>query len=917
MSATKPLAPERSALPRPARSNAKADTVIDRLLARGVDRPDFLRLLADDERETTFSYDDLLRHGADYAEMYAALGCRAGDHVLVLHGHGIELYAAFVGGLLAGLAPTIGTFASPKLASGEWERIVADLVSEARPRLIVTTPALADRLRALASGALGASRVVCEPPGNRNGGEALAQAGARRVDPDSPAFLQYSSGTTGRKKGVMISHRALLAQIDTYARAIDLRDDDVIVSWLPLYHDMGLIACLMAPLLTRTRLVAMCPFAWARRPAMWPRTVTRFRGTLSWLPNFSYSFMSRAISDDDLAGADLSSLRGVVNCSEPILATSHDAFVSRFSRYGLRPNALAASYAMAENTFAVTSGGFGAAPREMTVDARAFQVDGRVESPASGAAIKRLISSGRALPETEIRILTAEGATLPERRVGEIVVRSPCMLTGYFRNEDATRRAVRDGWLHTGDLGFICDDELFVIGRKHDVMCVRGQTLHPQDIEQIVNETAGVIPGRCVAFGVMDESAGTERVVIVAETREPLREAEERLSTMIRRRVADATDITPDDVRIVAPLWLRKSSSGKLSRAANRARYLELLAIHPTPDAKPVAGPVTLPVGAPAPHDPASPALLTTVRECVQHTLAELRAPDQRIANDEPLISSGLIDSLGLAALLNRLETTLGRRVPADLLRDPRTVDTVHALCAALSGDAHNPDAARDLLPEDIAPTLLTFDADHPVPRPRQRLNFWSLYYRAALRLRGVRVGKRLRVLGPLLLRFDGDPRNVSIGDDVTLMPWVDLKNREHGRIILHDRVTLDTGVRLVAANEARIEIGQEAQLGLGTLVNAGADVTIGRRAAIAGRCALIASEHRYESRAPLLSQGYRHDPITIGADAWLASDVFVGRGVRVGTGAVVAVKSVVTGDIPDFAVAAGAPARLIRYRGD
>ncbi|MCA9245313.1 MAG: AMP-binding protein, partial [Phycisphaerales bacterium] len=710
----------------------------------------------------------------------------------------------------------------------------------------------------------------------------------------------YSSGTTGRKKGVMISHRALRSQINAYARAIDLRDGDLIVSWLPLYHDMGLIACLLLPLMTRTPLVAMCPFAWARRPAMWPRGVSRFGGTLSWLPNFAYSFMARSIAEADLDGVSLKSLRGVVNCSEPVLAASHDAFCARFAPYGFNKAALATSYAMAENTFAVTSAGFGTPVREIVVDNAVFQREGRAEA-ASADVTKRLVSSGVALPDTDIRVIDDNGASLPERHVGEITLRSPCMLTGYFRNEDATRRALPDGRLHTGDLGFLADGHLYVIGRKHDVMCVRGQTLHPQDIEQIVSETNGVTPGRCVAFGVIDDDAGTERVVIIAETREPLDRIADSLAGAIRRRVAEATDLTPDDVRIVEPMWLRKSSSGKLSRAANRERYLALL-VKPT-DARDA---------------------LARIRACVEQTLRELRAPVSSVADDEALITSGLIDSLGLAALLNHLETTFGRRISDDRLRDPRSIDTIRALTKAIAASAtvecgtSNQAAgyAQGAKSQDAEPLLLTFDTNHPVTPSRRRMNFWSLYYRTALQLRGVRVGRRLRVLGPLLLRFDGDPRNVVIGDDVTLMPWVDLKVRENGRITLHNRVTLDTGVRLVAANDAHIVIGEEAQLGYGTLVNAGADVAIGRRAAIAGRCSIIASEHRYESREPLFSQGYRHAPVTIGQDAWLASDAFVGPGVTIGAGAVIAVKSVVSAAIPDYAVAAGVPARVIRYRG-
>lgn len=194
-------------------------------------------------------------------------------------------------------------------------------------------------------------------------------------------------------------------------------------------------------------------------------------------------------------------------------------------------------------------------------------------------------------------------------------------------------------------------------------------------------------------------------------------------------------------------------------------------------------------------------------------------------------------------------------------------------------------------------------------------MNFWTLYYRWVFWRRGIRCGRGLRVLGRLLLRLDGDPRNISIGDDVTLLPGVDLKVRENGRIDLGDGVQLDTNVRLVAANDARIEIGPQASIGMGTIVNAGADVTIGRGCLLAGYCTISASDHHYLARTPIREQGYQHAPIHIGDDVWLAAGTVVTRGSRVGHGAVIGAHSVVSGTIPPYAVAVGQPARVIRYR--
>ena len=225
--------------------------------------------------------------------------------------------------------------------------------------------------------------------------------------------------------------------------------------------------------------------------------------------------------------------------------------------------------------------------------------------------------------------------------------------------------------------------------------------------------------------------------------------------------------------------------------------------------------------------------------------------------------------------------------------------------------DGDEPDTAVPELTRDAIPMV----ADTPVALSSKRAGFWTWYYRFTFRRLGIRYGEGLRVLGPLLLRPDGDPRNIVLGRGVTLMPWVDLKVRENGRIILGDGCAIDTTARLVAANDAEIRLGDRAQVAFSSIINAGADVIIGRDSATAGHCTIIASEHRYDSPEPIMRQGYRHEPVLIGADVWLASGVLVSAGSRIGNGAVISANSVVSGAIPDYAVAAGNPARVIRSR--
>jgi acyl-CoA synthetase (AMP-forming)/AMP-acid ligase II len=405
--------------------------------------------------------------------------------------------------------------------------------------------------------------------------------GLRRSAEDI-VLLQHSSGTTGLQKGVALSHRAVLNQLECYARAIRLTPDDVIVSWLPLYHDMGLIAGFVMPLLRRVPLVLMSPFDWVRAPARLLQAVARYHGTLTWLPNFAYNFCAQKIRERDLEGVDLASWRAVINCSEPMHWKSHQLFRERFAPYGLRPEALATCYAMAENVFAVTQGGIDAPVVVDVIDQRAFLTE-RVARPAhdSVEALK-LLSCGRPLANARVRVLDEQRRDLPERHLGEIALQSDCMLSGYFHRDDLTAQAFHDAWYLTGDLGYVADGEVYVTGRRKDLIIVGGKNVYPQDLEQLASEVAGVHPGRVVAFGVFNEEAGTEDVAVVAEADTEDEVERRRIADEIRGRVTRGSDVAARYVHVVGPKWLLKTSSGKTARAANRDKYLaEMSALGP------------------------------------------------------------------------------------------------------------------------------------------------------------------------------------------------------------------------------------------------------------------------------------------------------------------------------------------------
>jgi len=372
-----------------------------------------------------------------------------------------------------------------------------------------------------------------------------------------------------------LSHTAFFNQVESYRKAIRLSGDDVIVSWLPLYHDMGLIAGFLMPILFGVQLILMSPFDWVKSPVKLLKAVSIYRGTLCWLPNFAYNFCASKIRDRDLEEIDLSSMRAFINCSEPMRYQSHKMFFDRFKNYGLGQESLTTCYAMAENVFAVTQDGIEKSVTYDTINLDDFQSNGIARKCEENEGSMIMVSAGKAIAGTQVKIINKENEDLPERQLGEIVVKSNCMLTGYFNREDETKKSMIDGWFRTGDLGYLANGELYISGRKKDLIIVGGKNIYPQDIESIVSEIGGIHPGRVVAFGVFNEETGTEDVVVIAEIEAEYVGKEQDLIKEIRMVVTQSTAISLRHVILKEKNWLIKTSSGKISRTFNREKLLK------------------------------------------------------------------------------------------------------------------------------------------------------------------------------------------------------------------------------------------------------------------------------------------------------------------------------------------------------
>ena len=348
----------------------------------------------------------------------------------------------------------------------------------------------------------------------------------------------------------MLTHDAVLRQIESYAEAIGVTGNDVIASWLPLYHDMGLITSFLMPVIVGATIVSLDALEWTVRPTLLLDAIERFEATLCWLPNFAFHHIARLAEPE--RRWELRSLRLAVNCSEPCRAAAFDAFLAALASSGLAAEALQVSYAMAENVFAVTQTPPGIPVR------RSARAD------AAG-----LLSCGKPLPGTKLRVVRENGEAASSGELGEILITGTCLFDGYFRQPELSAARLNDGWFTTGDLGFIEDGELFVVGRRNDVLNINGRKIIAHEVEHVLTDVTGVAPGRVLVYAEYDKQAGATRFEVAAELDPARASPEADVIAAIRRRVMDVCGLWPARVLLLERGFLLKSTSGKISRAAS------------------------------------------------------------------------------------------------------------------------------------------------------------------------------------------------------------------------------------------------------------------------------------------------------------------------------------------------------------
>jgi acyl-CoA synthetase (AMP-forming)/AMP-acid ligase II len=510
-----------------------------------------------------------------YGSYYCLRGIRPGNTIVIAMPQGIPLMAAFVGALLVGAVPSILAYPTFKIDPEKYRHGLSGVTENLKASLVVFDEDFPqDLLEYLAS--YGDERLVqIKEPGAGGRQEEITW---HQPGPDDVAFLQHSSGTTGLQKGVALTHGAVLRQLQALSESLHLTARDRIVSWLPLYHDMGLIACFILPLVCHLQVIMESPTYWVLRPGSMLHLATKFQATLCWLPNFSFQFLARRVHPEERGRLDLSSMRAIINCSERVRFQSMEEFYQAYRSSGLSRSALQTSYAMAENTFAVTQSRLDgtALPTTIWVESRTLKDSGRVKLVANRSAdALPLTSSGTCLVDNFVKIIGQKGEPLEEGHLGEILVSSNSLFQGYYNRPDLTRKRLRAGWFRTGDTGLLWKGELYVLGRLDDLIIVGGKNIYPHDIEEIVASHPSIKDGRTVALGLFNPELGTQDLVIVAEVQNKgLLEHRLEIQNEIRRAILGEIGVAPRSVYLVPPKWIVKSTSGKLARSHNLEKLL-------------------------------------------------------------------------------------------------------------------------------------------------------------------------------------------------------------------------------------------------------------------------------------------------------------------------------------------------------
>ncbi|WP_300462921.1 fatty acyl-AMP ligase [Desulfobacula sp.] len=528
----------------------------------------WLTLYSKDKIACKLTYAELLEGAICWSAELLKTGVRPGDRILLILPTEKAFYEAFWGILQAGAIP-VPLYPPMRLARiEEYLKSLGNIIHNCGASVLVTNGLIRPLIRPVER--INGHRISFLISRNNYSKPVKPDRSAR---PDDMGLLQYTSGSTGSQKGVMLTHANLLANLRAIGRMLRPSSEDVAVSWLPLYHDMGLIGLMMGTLYWGIPLVAMSPIDFLRKPARWIRIMSNHHATFTAGPNFAYNLTAHKIRDVDLEGVDLSNWRIALCGAEPIHASTIENFSNRYEPMGFCPQAFLPAYGLAENTLAVSFPDLETPPTIENFDNRMLETEGKAVCTDSIEKGRKIVSMGCPLESVEVAIMGEKFVPLEEGGQGEIVIRGPSVMAGYFNNPVVTANVFRDGWLCTGDMGFMRGGQLYISGRKKDMVIKAGRNYFAEELEAAAYSVSGVRPGGVCVFSINDPERGTECVILVAEIIKGL--STKDLSNQLIKVVAKETNCKPNKVVLVPPRTLPKTSSGKIQRFQTRLWYLD------------------------------------------------------------------------------------------------------------------------------------------------------------------------------------------------------------------------------------------------------------------------------------------------------------------------------------------------------
>ncbi len=559
-----------------------AKTLVELLEQYSQLEPDRPHIFFQNEKgeEEIISYGKLAEKARGAAAEILGLNIKPKETVAIMLPTSQEFFFVFFGILLAGAIP-VPIYPPTQIERiEEYVLLQAKVLKNADIRLLITLDKGRMLSQVLKSFLPNLRAVITIEDINYT--QTLNQRDILPVNPEDIALIQYTSGSTGDPKGVVLTHQNVLSNIRAIGQSIQIRPTDFMVSWLPLYHDMGLIGAWLGSLYFGTPVCIFSPLIFLVRPERWLWAMHYHRATITGAPNFAYELCANAISNEKLAGLDLSALRLTLSGAETIQATTIRKFTKKFSPYHFDPKAMAPGYGLAESTMGLIFSPLQREPKIDLVERDTFMKQGKaMPAKTTDKFTLEIVSCGFPLSDHQVRIVDENEKNVEERRVGSLQFKGPSNMKGYYKNPQATEKIVHDGWIDSGDLAYQAEGEIYIAGRKKDIIISAGRNIYPEEIEKISATVPGVIWGCVIAFGLQDPQTGTEQCIIVAETEEKDPEIRKNIMHSVKTKVALATNITPNQVVLVTPHTVPKTPSGKVQRSACKQAYLQNRLSHP------------------------------------------------------------------------------------------------------------------------------------------------------------------------------------------------------------------------------------------------------------------------------------------------------------------------------------------------